>query len=83
VPELHTLLLFSAASLALIAIPGPALVYIVTRSLEQGRRAGLVSMLGIEVGSLVHVAAAALGISALLASSAVAFSLVKYLGAPI
>jgi threonine/homoserine/homoserine lactone efflux protein len=80
-PDLQTLLLFAAASLALLVVPGPAVIYIVTRSVTQGRRAGIVSMLGIEAGGLVHVVAAALGLSALLASSATAFTAVKYLGA--
>ncbi len=76
-----TLAVFAGASAALIAVPGPAVLYIVTRSIHQGRRAGVASVLGIEVGALVHVAAAAIGLSALLASSAVAFSVVKYAGA--
>jgi threonine/homoserine/homoserine lactone efflux protein len=62
-------------------VPGPAVLFIVARSIEQGRGAGLVSMLGVQVGALVHVAAAALGISALLVQSALAFSVVKYAGA--
>jgi threonine/homoserine/homoserine lactone efflux protein len=81
VPAASTLAVFAVASLVLIAIPGPGVIYIVTRSLQQGRAAGLVSMLGVEAGALVHVAAAAAGLSALLASSAVAFGVVKYLGA--
>jgi threonine/homoserine/homoserine lactone efflux protein len=81
VPDGSTLLVFAAAALALLVIPGPAVLYIVARSIEQGRVAGLVSMLGIQVGGLVHVAAAALGLSALLVHSAVAFSVVKYAGA--
>ena len=80
-PDPTTLLVFAAASLALLVVPGPAVFYIVTRSMADGRRAGAVSMLGVETGGLVHVAAAALGLSALLASSVVAFSVVKYLGA--
>ena len=76
-----TLAIFALASAALIAVPGPAVIYIVTRSIHQGRRAGVASVLGIEVGALVHVAAAAVGLSALLASSALAFSVVKYAGA--
>ena len=80
-PDASTLLVFAAASLALLIVPGPAVVYIVTRSLAQGRSAGMVSMLGVQAGGLVHVAAAAVGVSALLASSAVAFSVVKYAGA--
>ncbi len=73
--------LFVIASLSLLLIPGPAVLYIVTRSIDQGRLAGVVSVLGIEVGGLFHVAAAALGLSAILLSSALAFSVVKYLGA--
>jgi threonine/homoserine/homoserine lactone efflux protein len=61
--------------------PGPAVLYLVARSVEQGRLAGFVSDLGIHTATLVHVAAAALGLSALLASSALAFSVVKYAGA--
>jgi threonine/homoserine/homoserine lactone efflux protein len=80
-PEPHTLLVFSAAALALLVVPGPAVLYIVTRSVDQGRTAGLVSVLGIHLGSVAHVAAAAAGLSALLLSSAVAFSVVKYAGA--
>jgi threonine/homoserine/homoserine lactone efflux protein len=80
-PELSTLAVFAAASLALIVTPGPSVAYIVTRSLAQGRGAGLVSMLGVEAGALVHVVAAAVGLSAVLASSASAFAAVKYLGA--
>jgi threonine/homoserine/homoserine lactone efflux protein len=71
---------FAVASLALLVVPGPSVLYIVTRSV-QGRAAGLVSVLGIHTGSVVHVLAAALGLSAILASSALAFSIVKYAGA--
>jgi len=80
-PDPSTLLVFAGASVAMLIFPGPSVIYIVTRSVEQGRRAGLVSMLGVEAGGLVHVAAAALGISAIVASSATAFSIVKYAGA--
>ena len=73
--------LFLSAALVLLIVPGPAVLYIFARSVEQGRRAGFVSILGIHVATLVHVAAAALGLSALLASSALAFSIVKYAGA--
>lgn len=76
-----TLALFIAAALALLVTPGPAVLYIVTRSIDQGRLAGIVSVLGISTGALIHIAAAALGISALLLSSALAFAVVKYLGA--
>jgi threonine/homoserine/homoserine lactone efflux protein len=80
-PDLHTLVLFAAASAALIAIPGPSVLYIVARGVDQGRRAGLISVLGIECGALVHVAAAAIGVSAVIASSATAFAVMKYAGA--
>jgi threonine/homoserine/homoserine lactone efflux protein len=80
-PQPSTLSLFVIAALVLLLTPGPAVLYIVARSVEQGRRAGLVSTLGIHVGTLVHVAAAAFGVSALLVSSALAFGLLKYLGA--
>ena len=80
-PEVSSLGVFIAAALALLITPGPAVLYIVARSIDQGRGAGLVSMLGVHAGTLVHVAAAAAGLSALLAASATAFSIVKYLGA--
>jgi threonine/homoserine/homoserine lactone efflux protein len=80
-PDFASLGLFMAAALVLLITPGPAVLYIVARSIDQGRRAGLVSMLGVHAGTLVHVAAAAAGLSALLAASAMAFSVVKYLGA--
>jgi threonine/homoserine/homoserine lactone efflux protein len=80
-PDASTFLLFAAASLAFLAIPGPSVFYIVTRSLAQGRRAGITSMMGVQVGGLVHVVAAAIGVSALIASSAEAFTVVKYAGA--
>jgi len=80
-PELHTFVLFAAASAAFVAVPGPSVIYIVSRSLAEGRTAGVVSALGIQTGGLVHVLAATIGVSALLASSAVAFSVIKYAGA--
>jgi threonine/homoserine/homoserine lactone efflux protein len=80
-PEPSTLLLFAAATIVLLVVPGPAVLYIVTRSVSQGRAAGLVSVAGIHVGSVVHVVFAAVGISALLYASAAAFSVVKYAGA--
>jgi threonine/homoserine/homoserine lactone efflux protein len=76
-----TFALFSAAALALIVVPGPAVTYVVTQSLDKGRTAGLVSALGIAGGGLVHVAAATAGLSALIASSASAFTVVKLVGA--
>ena len=63
------------------SIPGPAVLYVVTQSAEQGRSAGLASVAGIHIGTLIHVAAAAAGLSALIVTSAVAFSIVKYAGA--
>jgi len=80
-PGTTALSLFVAAALTLLLIPGPAVLYIVSRSVEQGRLAGFVSDLCIHTATLVHIAAASLGLSALLMSSALAFALVKYLGA--
>ncbi len=80
-PALSTVALFLLAALGLLLIPGPSVLYIITRSVAQGKRAGLASVLGVELASITHVAAAALGLSALLLTSAVAFSVVKYLGA--
>jgi len=80
-PDTATLLVFAAAALALIVVPGPAVLYIVAQSIDRGRLAGFVSALGIAVGGLVHVAAAAIGLSSLLVSSATAFAAVKYAGA--
>ena len=79
--DLSTLALFMLASLALAVVPGPAVLYIVAQSVDQGRLAGLVSALGIGTGGLVHVIAATIGLSSLLASSATAFTIVKYAGA--
>ena len=76
-----SLLLFVTGAAILLVIPGPAVFYIVSRSVGQGRAAGLVSAMGIAAGTLFHLAAATLGLSALLASSALAFQFVKYLGA--
>lgn len=80
-PGWSDLLLFITAALILLFIPGPAVLYIVARSVEQGRRAGLASASGIATGTLAHVLAATLGLSALLLSSAIAYSVVKYAGA--
>ena len=81
VPDSEALALFSLAAIALLLVPGPAVLYIVMQSAEHGRAAGLVSVAGVHLGTLVHVAAAAVGLSALIVSSAVAFSVVKYAGA--
>jgi threonine/homoserine/homoserine lactone efflux protein len=81
VPDLSHLGIFIGASIAILLLPGPAVLYIVTRSVGQGRAAGLVSVLGICTGTLVHVVAATFGLSALLMSSASAFAIVRYAGA--
>jgi threonine/homoserine/homoserine lactone efflux protein len=81
IPDLGSLAVFVIAALALLVIPGPAVLYVVTRSIHQGRRAGLASVLGIHVGTLVHIGAATAGLSALILSSAVAFTAVKIAGA--
>jgi threonine/homoserine/homoserine lactone efflux protein len=81
VTDPSTLALFMLASLALAVVPGPAVLYIVAQSVDQGRLAGLVSALGIGTGGLVHAVAATVGLSSLLASSAMAFTIVKYAGA--
>ena len=80
-PDASTFALFVAAALVLLVVPGPSVLYIVARSIEGGRTAGLVSVLGVQTGAILHIAFATLGLSAILASSAVAFSLVKWLGA--
>ena len=80
-PSSHAFAVFIPAALVLLAIPGPAVLYIVATSVDGGRRNGLVSVAGIHLGSLVHIAAAVAGLSALIVSSAIAFSAVKYVGA--
>ena len=80
-PDSGALAVFVVSALVLLVIPGPAVLYIVAQSVSRGRLAGIVSMFGIQVGGLVHVAAAAAGLSALLMRSAVAFDVVKYAGA--
>jgi threonine/homoserine/homoserine lactone efflux protein len=80
-PDLSHVYFFAVASLALLLMPGPAVLYILARSVNQGRQAGLASVLGIETANFCHASAAALGLSAILLSSALAFNVVKYLGA--
>jgi len=80
-PDPSRLALFVGVALLLLVVPGPAVLYVVTQSVSHGRRAGIASVAGITTGTLVHIAAATVGLSALLASSAVAFDVVKYLGA--
>jgi threonine/homoserine/homoserine lactone efflux protein len=81
VPDVHTLWIFAAASVGLALLPGPAMLYIVTRGVAHGRRGGIVSMLGVEAGDFLQVLAATAGLAAIVASSAAAFSVVKYVGA--
>ncbi len=80
-PDGSTLLFFAGASLALLAVPGPAVIYLVTRSVEQGRTAGLVSVLGVETGTFAYAVAAAIGLTGLIAASETGFTIVKYAGA--
>jgi len=81
VPTASVILTFAAASLALLLIPGPAVLYILNRSVSDGREVGLAAVAGLELGNLVHALAAAAGLSAVLATSATAFDAVKWLGA--
>jgi threonine/homoserine/homoserine lactone efflux protein len=80
-PSVSAVELFALTSIALLLIPGPAVLYVVTQSAEQGRSAGLASVAGIHVGTFVHIVAAAVGLSAVILASAVAFSVVKFVGA--
>jgi threonine/homoserine/homoserine lactone efflux protein len=81
IPDTGALAVFAAASLALAVVPGPAVLYIVAQSVPGGRRAGVVSALGVSTGGMFHVMAAVIGLSAILAASAEAFTVVKLLGA--
>jgi threonine/homoserine/homoserine lactone efflux protein len=80
-PSWTTFLAFSLATLALLVIPGPSVLFVVTRSIEQGTRAGIASVAGGTLGNVVHVIAAVAGLSAILAASAAAFNVVKWAGA--
>lgn len=80
-PTLATLLLVATAGLLLAIVPGPAVLYIAARSVHQGRVAGLVSVAGIAAGTIVHIVAAAFGLSAILMRSATAFEVIRYAGA--
>ncbi|MEI6498030.1 MAG: LysE family transporter, partial [Actinomycetota bacterium] len=80
-PDSSTLFAFALASFTLLIIPGPAVLYILNRSVSDGRTVGLAAVAGLELGNLVHALAAAAGLSAVLATSAVAFNAVKWLGA--
>ena len=79
--DVQHLLFFAAAGLLLNLTPGPDVLYIVTQGMRSGARAGMVAALGITAGCFVHIFAAALGVSALMAASATAFSVLKWLGA--
>jgi threonine/homoserine/homoserine lactone efflux protein len=80
-PHLSALEVFAVASIALLLVPGPAVLYVVTQSAEHGRRAGLASVAGIHLGTTVHIVAATAGLSALIVASATAFTVVKLAGA--
>ncbi len=80
-PDITAILAFITAAFILLVIPGPAVLYVITRSTEQGTKAGLVSVCGIQAGTVVHAVAAAFGVSAILMASAMAFALLKYAGA--
>lgn len=80
-PTPATLMAFGTATVVILALPGPSVVYVVTRSLEHGRTAGLCSVLGIETGAVVHVLAATAGLAALLASSPTALTALRWTGA--
>jgi threonine/homoserine/homoserine lactone efflux protein len=79
--ETTTLLAFIGASMIVLLTPGPGVLYVVTRGAVQGRRAGVVSAAGLSAGAFVHVIAAVVGLSAILATSATAFNIVKLAGA--
>jgi threonine/homoserine/homoserine lactone efflux protein len=79
--EFSNIWLFVLTAATLLIIPGPAVLYIMARSIEQGKKAGIVSVLGVSIGGSVHVLAGAIGVSAILMTSATAFNIVKYLGA--
>ncbi len=80
-PHLSALEVFAVASLFLLLVPGPAVLYIVAQSAEQGRSAGLASVAGVHVGTIVHIVAATVGLSALVVASATAFTVIKLAGA--
>jgi threonine/homoserine/homoserine lactone efflux protein len=81
VPSIESLIAFGIASLALLVIPGPAVLYIINRSVTDGRNVALAAVAGLEIGNFMHVIAATVGLSAVIAASAAAFSAVKWIGA--
>jgi threonine/homoserine/homoserine lactone efflux protein len=79
--ETHILITYVAASVVIILAPGPAQALVLARSISDGKQSGVMTALGLNVGTIFHAVAAAFGLSAILASSAVAFTIVKYIGA--
>ena len=80
-PSFDSMIAFAVASLALLVIPGPAVLYVINRSIADGRSIALAGVAGLELGNFVHVIAATIGLSALIAASATAFGVVKWIGA--
>ncbi len=80
-PSIDSVLAFAVASLALLVIPGPAVLYVINRSIADGRSTALTAVAGLEIGNFMHVIAATLGLSAVIAASATAFGIVKWIGA--
>lgn len=80
-PSIDSLFAFAVASLALLIIPGPAVLYVINRSIADGRSTALAAVAGLEIGNFMHVIAATLGLSAVIAASATAFGVVKWIGA--
>ena len=79
--DTSSIILFLSAAFFVLVVPGPAVIYITTRSLDQGTKAGIVSTIGIAFGSVIHVGFAAFGLSAILVTSAYAFAIIKFAGA--
>ena len=80
-PSIDSIIAFAIASLALLIIPGPAVLYVINRSISDGRSTALAAVAGLEIGNFMHVVAATLGLSAVIAASATAFGVVKWIGA--
>src|ERR1700690_1524155 len=80
-PSSSAYLVFLTTAIALLLVPGPAVLYVVTRSIEMGRAGGLASVAGITTGTFTHVALATAGLSSLVLASGTAFAAVKYVGA--
>jgi threonine/homoserine/homoserine lactone efflux protein len=80
-PSSSTYAVFLATAIVLLLVPGPAVLYVVTRSIEMGRAGGLASVAGITTGTVAYVALATAGLSSLILASSAAFDAVKYVGA--